>query len=75
MEMTPPLHRVNYDTLINTAKPGQVENVLRKVIAELVEEVEDFREKIVDFEDDFDSGMGVKAEEILELIYYGLKKN
>lgn len=71
MEITPPLHKVNYDTLINAATAGQLDSVLRATIAELLEEVE--REE--PNTSDYNTGKSAKAEETLELIYYTLKNN
>lgn len=52
----PPLHMLNYDTLINTAEPGVVTTTLRRVAKKLASTIDYYENDEDTTMDDFDSG-------------------
>lgn len=63
----PPLHMINYDTLINTAKPGAAATTLRRVANKLASAI-DYYENEEEATGEYDSGRHSNMVETLTMI-------
>lgn len=70
----PPLHMVNYDTLINTAEPGVVTTTLRRVAKKLASTIDYYENDEDTTMDDFDSGRHSSMVETLAMIKEELER-